>query len=87
MKLLRMWYVAATPNEENPEEEDFFVCPKNWIVENILYWPPTSELPKNSLAKAKAIRGMMKSNDFPYTTWDKIHNFRLVKNSKIFGKL
>ncbi|KAL5289756.1 hypothetical protein ACFFRR_009651 [Megaselia abdita] len=79
-----MWNVAATPNEENPEEEDFFVCPKNWIVNRVLYWPPASDLPKNTMSRAKEIRRMMKSTVIPGKNWDVIRNFRLVKNSKVF---
>lgn len=40
---LKMWFVISTPNYSNPDEEEVWECPTNWIKSNILSYP---EAPK-----------------------------------------
>lgn len=57
-----MWFVAATPNPLNPEEEDFFVCPEAWFLNNVIYWPQESQFHGSTMQKKSSVAGHGEEN-------------------------
>lgn len=78
-----MFFVISTPHPEDPEEEEVWECPTNWIKDNILYFPNSSKkIQKKTLV-------LIKSRTEPSCDWSKTKIFKIVtsKDGKSkFGK-
>lgn len=77
-----MWYVVSTADENNPEEEQIWECPANWIINNILHYPVDGKKSRRSLLDR------IKHQEDPQADWVKTSAYRFIKTQdgvSIFG--
>lgn len=76
-----MWYLISCRIKDNLKlPKELSVVPMNWVVDNVLYWPPNNKL---AAATLKKNRGCVE----PESDWIPYTNFKLLLNGYIFGRL
>lgn len=69
-----MWYVVSTPNNLDPDEEEVWECPINWLQEETIYYPPSTT------KSGKKILDLIKKKASPEENWEKIKNFKIISS-------
>lgn len=69
---IKMWYVLSTPDPNNPEQEEIWECPANWIKSNILHYPDNSKKSRQSLLNL--VKGCVE----PESDWITTNNFKHI---------
>lgn len=67
-----MWFVLSTPNLNNPDEEEVWECPTNWITYNILSYP------SNPIKGRLNFMNLVKKRTEPEDSWTNTENYNIL---------
>lgn len=73
-----MWFVISTLDRNG--EEVVWECPANWIINNILHYPPEDKKTSKGVLLNK-----IKKKDEPDETWTKTSSFKYIENKEGFS--
>lgn len=71
-----MWYVISTPDPNEPEEEEIWECPTNWIVNGLLHYP------RDGHKSRKYLLDKIKRREEPQIDWVKTSTFMFIKSKE-----
>ncbi|KAL5278626.1 hypothetical protein ACFFRR_003325 [Megaselia abdita] len=71
-----MWYVISTPDPNDPEDEQIWECPSNWIVNRVLHYPEEGKKSRKSLLDK------IKQKEEPQASWIKTSIFKFIKTKE-----
>lgn len=79
-----MWFVVSTPDENSLDDEQIWECPANWIINNVLHYPPD-----DGKKSRKTLLERIKQQEAPKSDWVKTSIYKFVKTKEgvsTFGK-
>lgn len=67
-----MWYVISTTDPNEPDEEEIWECPSNWIVNDMVHYPTIDKKSRKSLLD------LIKRKVEPQQDWIKTSRYKFI---------